>query len=171
MADSPNALSGWLPNLIGPLDLEGDGSPFVQRRQTLNFVGATVVDNPAQDRTDITLSGGGGSGGGGAAVTVVEAVTATPGWYVVGSFYAESGSTVTIETIGCVSDSGLALNMRLFDVTDRLPVSGSTSQITATTDARVESAPVALQVGHQYQMQAECIGLSGFGVVTAMGPK
>lgn len=56
-------LSSWLPTLIGPLDLQGDGESVVPRRATLNFVGGTVTDNPELERTDIALDGGGGADG------------------------------------------------------------------------------------------------------------
>lgn len=54
-------LSSWLPTLIGPLDLQGDGESVVPRRATVNFVGGSVVDNPEEERTDISMSVPGGS--------------------------------------------------------------------------------------------------------------
>lgn len=55
---APRNITSWLPNLLGPLDLQGNGASLVPRRQTLNFVGGTVTDNPDFDRTDIALGAG-----------------------------------------------------------------------------------------------------------------
>lgn len=50
-------VSGWLPNLIGPVVLADEGTA-VAARPTINFVGApvTVTDNPGANRTDVTIS-------------------------------------------------------------------------------------------------------------------
>jgi hypothetical protein len=48
-------VSGWLPNLIGPVVIQGNAST-VPARPTLNFVGLTVTDNPGAARTDITAA-------------------------------------------------------------------------------------------------------------------
>lgn len=58
----PRNLSNWLPNLLGPLNLQANGADFVTRRQTINFTGGiTVTDDPDTESTVITISGGGGS--------------------------------------------------------------------------------------------------------------
>lgn len=49
-------LSSWLPYLIGPLDIQSNGTSFVKRRRAWNFIGAVCTDNPEADRTDIDLS-------------------------------------------------------------------------------------------------------------------
>jgi hypothetical protein len=50
---APLNLSGWLPNLIGPLDVQDDGTS-VTRSAALNFIGLTVEDDPDNGRTNIT---------------------------------------------------------------------------------------------------------------------
>lgn len=52
-------VSGWLPNMIGPLDLQAEGATFVTRRATLNFTGGnvTVTDDAVNERTDIDFVG------------------------------------------------------------------------------------------------------------------
>lgn len=45
-------VSGWLPNLIGPVVVQKDGVAQTARG-ALNFVGFEVEDNEAYDRTDI----------------------------------------------------------------------------------------------------------------------
>lgn len=52
--------SGYLPNMIGVLTLEGDGTEQTVKRGTINFVGATVTDDPVNERTDVEITGGGG---------------------------------------------------------------------------------------------------------------
>lgn len=70
---SQRDISSWLPNLIGPLDLQDDGAPVVTRRATINFIGGTVADNPTFERTDITF----GAGGSTLAEPIVNASTGT----------------------------------------------------------------------------------------------
>lgn len=49
-------ISGWLPNLLGPASFQVDGvESGVQRRETINLIGATVEDDSANERTNITL--------------------------------------------------------------------------------------------------------------------
>jgi hypothetical protein len=50
-------VSGWLPNLLGPVVVERVGTA-TPARGALNFIGAIVTDNPTLNRTDIDLSGG-----------------------------------------------------------------------------------------------------------------
>ena len=48
--------SSWLPNLLGPIDIEVDGvATGVTRRSTINLVGATVSDDPDNERTDVVF--------------------------------------------------------------------------------------------------------------------
>jgi hypothetical protein len=54
----PPDLSSWLPNLIGPLDIQANGTSVTTRRPTLNFSGgATVTDDSANNRTNISVLG------------------------------------------------------------------------------------------------------------------
>ena len=49
-------VTGWLPNLLGPLDVEQDGEAVdVPRRTKFNLVGATIEDEPDHKRTKITF--------------------------------------------------------------------------------------------------------------------
>ncbi len=50
-------VSSWLPNLIGPLEILDDGGDPVTPRATLNFVGATITDDPDNERTNIVVGG------------------------------------------------------------------------------------------------------------------
>jgi len=50
--------SGYLPHLLGPVGFQVDGvESDVERRETVNLVGATVTDDPDNDRTNITFTG------------------------------------------------------------------------------------------------------------------
>lgn len=47
-------VSGWLPNMIGPVEVQNAG--VVQTpRGALNLIGVTITDNPTYDRLDITF--------------------------------------------------------------------------------------------------------------------
>lgn len=52
-------ITGWLPNLIGPISVEINGAPVsAPKRSTWNIKGSTVsiADNPDNDSTDFTFS-------------------------------------------------------------------------------------------------------------------
>jgi hypothetical protein len=51
----------WLPTLLGARTIQDDGEDL-PARSAINFIGADIVDDPANDRTDITITGGGGGG-------------------------------------------------------------------------------------------------------------
>lgn len=57
-----SAVSGWLPNLIGPVEVSDDGT-VVPARGELNFIGFDISDNSASDRIEISarvaVNGGG----------------------------------------------------------------------------------------------------------------
>lgn len=59
MTTTPRDISSWLPNLIGPLELQQNGVTLSTRRAILNLINATIADNPALERTDITFGAGG----------------------------------------------------------------------------------------------------------------
>lgn len=91
---------------------------------------------------------------------------ATPAWYVVGAFFLEASAAAKLRAVGAVSVNGNTLRFRLYDVTSVAPVSGSvTPNVTTLIDAKVESGTVDLVGGRIYQVQAECIGASGYGVM------
>lgn len=51
-------MASWLDGLIyGVRRILGNGTE-VAARTTINFIGATVTDNPGEDRTDVTFTGG-----------------------------------------------------------------------------------------------------------------
>ncbi len=96
------------------------------------------------------------------------AVAAAPGWYVVGSFFMPKASPARLECEGLVSAVANVLTMRLVDVLTGIPVGGSTTEgISAMVDTRKLSGSFELAGGKTYQMQAQIIGPSGFGVVRA----
>lgn len=96
----------------------------------------------------------------------IEAVSATPGWFVVGAFYLNvSVDTGRLQIIGAVSDTDNDLNARLFDLTTGQVVANSAVKIEEMIDTVDHSGVVSLVGGHLYQIQAEVIGPSGFGVL------
>ena len=96
----------------------------------------------------------------------IDAVAAPPGWHVIGSFYMPSPTNVVLEMLGLVSAITNALTARLFCVDTALPVSGSiTATIASMIDTRVVSGSFFLTGGRTYQMQAQVIGASGFGLI------
>lgn len=52
---TPRNVSSWLPPLIGPVGLQADGEEVETRRGALNFIGATLTDDPDNDRIDIAF--------------------------------------------------------------------------------------------------------------------
>jgi hypothetical protein len=51
-------VSSWLPGLIGPTDFKADGQAVdVPKRGKLNFVGATITDDPENGTTNIEIEG------------------------------------------------------------------------------------------------------------------
>lgn len=96
----------------------------------------------------------------------VPAVNGASGWFVIGSFYIPITSLVKLEVVGLVSDAGLTMNVRLFDMTSAAPVSGTAVDVTALVDQRVVSGRVELAGGRLYQFQAQALSASNvFGVV------
>ncbi len=97
----------------------------------------------------------------------LDAVDTPPAWYVIGAFYLPLGPvTVQVEAVGLISDDGSELKVRLFDVEEAAPIEGSeTEVIDAMIDERVVSGSFELEGGRVYQMQAQCIGSSGFGII------
>lgn len=92
----------------------------------------------------------------------IPGVAAAPAWVVIGAFYMPMTSDVRLEAIASVSDAGLVLTCRLFDVDGAAPVSGSDTPATSSTvDGRMLSGAFALPGGKVYQVQAQCIGNSG----------
>jgi hypothetical protein len=101
----------------------------------------------------------------------IPAVTATPGWYVVGAFSLRSAAELRLEFLGSVSVTGLTMRARLFDLSTGLPVSGSDVTITSTTDVSALGPLVSLGGNRNFQIQVECTGgVSGFGIVRTIGP-
>jgi hypothetical protein len=60
-------LSSWVPNVIGPLDIQANGDAVTTRRSTLNFTGGTVSveDDAEAERTNIIFAVGSAAGSSG----------------------------------------------------------------------------------------------------------
>ncbi len=100
----------------------------------------------------------------------IDAVAATPGWYVIGGFSMPASADVRVDLIGSVSAASLTVRVRLFCVTTGAvgAVSGSEAQLSSTLDTQAFSGVVSLVGGRAYQLQAEVTGFAGaiyFGVV------
>lgn len=100
----------------------------------------------------------------------IDAVVTTPGWVVIGAFTMPATADVRVDALGSVSNSALALKIRLYCVTTGAvgAVSGSDAQLSSTTDSQVYSGVISLAAGRMYQFQAEVTGVAGgtyFGVV------
>lgn len=68
-------VSSWLPNMLGPLDIQVEGVALdIPRRSTFNFVGFDIEDDPDNERTVITSSGGATAPTGTGFVTVTSGV-------------------------------------------------------------------------------------------------
>jgi len=50
-------VANWLPELLGPHALTENGGDPVTARPTWNFIGATLVDDSVNERTDVTFTG------------------------------------------------------------------------------------------------------------------
>jgi hypothetical protein len=101
----------------------------------------------------------------------LEAVAATPGWYVIGGFPMPATADLRLDVIGSVSDdSALQLRVRLYCVTPGQlgVVSGSEATLNSETDVQAYSGKITLTGGRLYQFQAEVTGAAGanyFGAV------
>ncbi len=100
----------------------------------------------------------------------LDAVAATPGWYVIGGFDMPASADIRVTVIGSVSNASLILKVRLCCVTTGFvgAVSGSDAQLSTVTDSEAFGGTVSLVGGRTYQFQAEVTGTSGvnyFGTV------
>jgi len=101
----------------------------------------------------------------------LDAVAATPGWYVIGAFTMPATAELRVDMIGAVSDDALlTLRARLYCVTPGAigPVSGSEASLNTEADSQAFSGVVSLTGGRTYQFQAEVTGGAGvnlFGTV------
>ena len=102
--------------------------------------------------------------------TMIPAVAATPGWYVVGSFFLPLTVTARLDAILQVSAAGVTANVRLFDMTDLAPVTGAAVSSTSTAQERKLSPVFSLTGNRRYQIQAEALhgtpALDKFAVVS-----
>lgn len=90
----------------------------------------------------------------------VEAVSATPGWEVLGQYYLPKTVSAKIEATMGVSAPGLTGRVRLWCVEDAVAVSGYIETMSEDMQ-RFLGPTVQLQGLKQYQFQAECIGSTG----------
>lgn len=101
--------------------------------------------------------------------TVVPAVSATPGWHVIGTFFLPKTVTARLDALIQVSKADLVVRVRLFDLHTLSPVSGFTSSTGSLLPVRALSPVAELTGNRRYQIQAECIGTpadDAFGVVS-----
>lgn len=116
------------------------------------------------------------SGASGVSAHSIQSVTVTPGWFVIGTYRCSQAGNYRLNVHGVVSQSGNSLNVRLMDITpgaptEGQPVTNSTVSITATKDTYVQGNVIALTGGSNYQIQAECVGPTGFAIVTSATPQ
>lgn len=100
----------------------------------------------------------------------LDAVAATPGWYVIGAFTMPATADLRTDVLGAVSDPSLTLRVRLYCVSPGAvgPVSGSEATLGTLSDSQALSGAISLTAGLIYQFQAEVTGAAGsgyFGVV------
>jgi hypothetical protein len=88
----------------------------------------------------------------------VPSVAATPGWFVIGTFYLPTTVVLRLELIGLVSEAGLVMHGRFFDLTAMAPVASSDASITAVVDTRALGPLVELVGQRNYQIQVEVTG-------------
>jgi len=67
-----NDVNGWLPGLIGPLDLQNDGVDVTARRVVWNFNGFRITDDLT--KLNFTIEGFAGDENGSATITATEVV-------------------------------------------------------------------------------------------------
>jgi hypothetical protein len=92
--------------------------------------------------------------------TQIPSFDVTPSWQVVGAFFLPLDGAARLDAIGSVSEAGLTVRVRLFDLTTGLPVPGE-AVITTTTPTRARGPRVDLTGQRTYQIQAECTGPVG----------
>lgn len=108
------------------------------------------------------------------AQSVIQAVTASGGWEVIGAFYLETvPNSVSVEAILLVSSASLSGSVRLYNVTGAGPVTGSALGTASTTDTRLVTGDIAGQLtgNRLFQIEAECFGgdqLSHFTTVRSV---
>jgi len=96
----------------------------------------------------------------------IDAVAATPGWYVIGGFTMPATADLRTDVMGSVSDANLQERVRLYCVSPGSvgPVSGSEATLNSLTDIQAFSGVVTLTAGRVYQFQAEVTGGAGAGL-------
>lgn len=92
--------------------------------------------------------------------TQVPAVAESPGWHTIGAFWLPLDGLARLDVIGAVSESGLALRVRLFDLATGAPVPGE-AVVSATATTRALGPTAQLTGQRTYQIQAECVGAVG----------
>lgn len=105
--------------------------------------------------------------------TLVPAVSATPGWRVLGAFFLPKTVVARIDTLMMVSDDSLTCRVRLYDATPGAIAAASrvvpgTASTQSTTTVHAYGPRVTLTGGHTYELQCEVTGDEGnefFGVV------
>jgi hypothetical protein len=89
--------------------------------------------------------------------TVVPAVSASPGWHVIGTFFLPKTVRARLDALIQVSQDGVTARVRLFDLQTLAPVSGVQVQSTSTLPERKLSPLAELTGNRRYQIQAEAV--------------
>lgn len=105
----------------------------------------------------------------------IGAVTAAPGWNVVGTFPMPTTASIRLDLIGSVSDPSLVMTARIYCVTPGFvgQVSGSLVSLASMLDVEMFSGLFELVGGRLYQVQAQVVGGAGdsyFGLVRRAAP-
>lgn len=150
-----------------------DDAGFPEATDRSGFRGIARDINRNWRKIDAAFSRISQPGSGAADYQTVQAETATPGWYVVGSFKSPSSKPGKLRLIGCVSAATLTMRGRLFDLSSSPPAPvGSMVTIAATLTATLaDSTAFAILSGHKYQLQVEVTGANttaDFGAVHFM---
>jgi Concanavalin A-like lectin/glucanases superfamily len=148
-----------LLDIIGLHRILQDGTPVNPTRKDVNFIGATVEDDPAHGRTNVTFDGGGGGGAVSSVFGRVGAVVAVASDYAASLISNDSGvmgSTVKValETLAAaiatntsnIGANTTALGTKLDTAGAGLTQSGTTVNV-AAGDGSISVAADAITVG------------------------
>ncbi len=108
-------------------------------------------------------------------VSPVVAVTAAPGWNVIGTFPLAKDVSVRMDVIASVSDLALTMSVRLYCISPGAigAVTGSLVLLSSVIDVEAFSGVFKLPGNLLYQVQAQVVGAAGdnyFGQVRRASP-
>lgn len=94
----------------------------------------------------------------------VDAVAASPGWTVAGTFRVPLDAAGRLEVVGLVSSASLTFRARIYDLTAAAVLSGAyVEMVGPVVDTFGASGITAIPGGHLYQVQVEVVGAAGTG--------